>query len=140
MVWSSRRKSGGYHLRAYSLTRLPSGLLSTRAALHGRFGVARVQLVLDSGAVYPVVHPLFLEKIGGVSQGSVLVRTLERDIRLPAYSVERISVFGATLDQYQVLAYPPAAFTPGIDGVLNIGILQTLKARIDFSSSVLIIP
>lgn len=139
-MWGNGRESGSRHLRTYSLTRLPSGIFATRIALHGPLGVARIQVILDSGAVFTVVHPRFLEKIGAMSQGETLVRTLERSIRLPVFSVERISVFGAALDQYQVLGYRPAAFTPGIDGVLSIGILQTLQARLDFSSGTLTIP
>ena len=127
-------------MRTYTLFRLPSGLLATRAALHGPSGVAGVRLVIDTGAAYTVLHPSFLERTGTASKGEISVRTLERIIHLPAFTVERISVFGAVLDQYTVLAYTPAAFTPGIDGILSIDILHTLKARLDFSSSVLLIP
>ena len=68
------------------------------------------------------------------------MRTLEHTLRLPAFTLERISVFGATRDQYPILAYAPAAFTPGIDGVLGIDILRSLAARLDFSTGILTIP
>ena len=100
----------------------------------------RPLLVLDTGAVYTVVHPRFLERIGATPRGETFVRTLERTLRIPVFTVERVSVFGVTLDQYPVLAYAPAAFTPGIDGVLSIDIFFTLKARLDFASGVLTIP
>ena len=97
-------------------------------------------MVIDTGAVYTVVHPHFLERIGATSRGEIAVRTLERTLRIPVFTVERVSVFGATLRQYPVLAYAPAAFTPGIDGVLSIDILQSLEARLDFASGILTIP
>ena len=127
-------------MRIYTLLRLSSGLLATRIALRGPVGVARAKLVIDTGAVYTVVHPSFLERIGITSKGEVRVRTLERTLRLPVFTVERISVFGAVLEQYPVLAYTPAAFTPGVDGVLSIDIFHSLKARLDFSSGILTIP
>jgi predicted aspartyl protease len=108
--------------------------------LRGPLSVGRAQLVLDTGAVYTVVHPSFLERIGATSTGEISVRTLERTLRLPVFTVERISVFGATLNQYPVLAYAPAAFTPGIDGVLSIDIFHALKARLDFAAGTLTIP
>jgi len=127
-------------LRIYTLRRLPSGLLATRVALHGPSEVGRAQVVIDTGAVYTVVHPRFLERIGATPTGDVSVRTLERTLRIPVFRVERISVFGATLSQYFVLAYALAAFTPGIDGILSIDILQSFGARLDFASGVLTIP
>lgn len=127
-------------MRTYTLLRLPAGLLVTRAALHGPSGVAGVRLIIDTGAVYTVVHPGFLERIGTTPRGEMAVRTLERTLRIPAFTVERVSVFGTTLSQYPVLAYAPAAFTPGIDGVLSIDIFHTLRARLDFAAGVLIIP
>src|SRR5262245_46259428 len=122
------------------LQRLASGLLATRAAVHGPSGVATLQLVLDTGAVYTVVHPRFLDRIGATPAGEVPVRTLEPTLRLPAFTVERVSVFGAALSQHPVLAYAPAAFTAGIDGVLSIDILHVLKARLDFASGILTVP
>jgi predicted aspartyl protease len=127
-------------LRTYILRRLSSGLLATQAAVRGPSGVATLQLVIDTGAVYTVVHPSFLERIGTTSTGEISVRTLERTLRLPVFTVERVNVFGATLNQYPVLAYAPAAFTPGIDGVLSIDIFHTLKARLDFAAGVLTVP
>jgi hypothetical protein len=56
------------------------------------------------------------------------------------FTVEQLSAFGALLNQYRVLAYPPAAFTSGIDGVLSIDVLHTLNARLDFSSGTLVVP
>jgi hypothetical protein len=97
-------------------------------------------LVIDTGAVYTVVDPDFLRRIGATPTRAVLVRALERTLRLPGFIVNRLSIFGATFDQYQVLAYAPAAFTPGIDGVLSIDILRSLAARLDFASGRLTIP
>jgi hypothetical protein len=97
-------------------------------------------LVIDTGAIYTVIHPSFVERTGASTLGEVAVRTLERTLRLPMVTVERLSVFGAAFNQYRVLVYPPAAFTPGIDGVLSIDILHSLNARLDFSSSTLTIP
>jgi predicted aspartyl protease len=97
-------------------------------------------VILDTGAVYTVIHPRFLERIAATATGEVLVRTLERTLRLPLFTVEHINVFGATLSQYPILAYPPAAFTSGIDGVLSIDILHTLKAHLDFATGTLTIP
>jgi predicted aspartyl protease len=108
--------------------------------LHGQSEVGRAQVVIDTGAIYTVVHPRFLERIGATPTGDVSVRTLERTLRIPVFTVERVSVFGMTLNQYPVLAYAPAAFTPGIDGILSIDILQSLGARLDFASGVLTIP
>ena len=99
-----------------------------------------MQLVLDTDAVYTVIHPKFLERIGATTTGEVAVRTLERTLRLPVFTVDRVSVFGAAFDQYQLLAYAPAAFTSGVDGVLSIGVLRSLAARLDFASGVLTIP
>jgi len=127
-------------LRTYRLSRLSSGLLITRVALHGPSEVVGVRLVIDTGAVYTVVHPKSLERIGVNPTGEVSVRTLERTLRLPAFTLERISMFGATRDQYPVLAYAPAAFTPGIDDVLSIDILRSLAARLDFSTGILTVP
>lgn len=127
-------------MRTYQLSRLSSGLLTTRVALHGPVEVVGVRLVIDTGAVYTVVHPKALERIGGRASGEVAVRTLERTLRLPVFTLERISMFGASLDQYQALTYAPAAFTPGIDGVLSIDILRSLAARLDFSTGMLTIP
>ena len=122
------------------LLRLTSGLLATRVALHGLSGVSRTKLVIDTGAIYTVVHPSFVERIGTLATGEVRVRTLERTLRLPMFTVERISVFGATLNQYCILAYPPAAFTSGIDGVLSIDVPHSFNARLDFSPGTLTIP
>jgi len=97
-------------------------------------------VVIDTGAVYTVVHPRFLERIGGTPTGNVSVRTLERTLRIQVFTVEQVSVFGATLSQYPILAYAPAACTPGIDGVLSIDIFLTLRARLDFATGVLTIP
>ncbi len=108
--------------------------------MRGPSEVARAKLVIDTGAVYTVVHPNFLERIGTTPGREVFVRTLERTLRIPIFTVERVSVFGATLDKYPVLAYAPAAFTPGIDGVLSIDIFHALKARLDFAAGTLIIP
>ena len=127
-------------MKTYRLRRLSSGLLATQAAVHGPSGVATLQLVVDTGAIYTVVHPKFLERIGADSRGGIEVRTLERTLSLPVRRVERLSVCGAILNDYTVLAYAPAAFTPGIDGVLSIDIFHTLKARLDFASGMLIIP
>ena len=127
-------------MRTYALLRLSSGLLATRAALHGPSEVIGVRLVIDTGAAYTVIHPKALERIGVNPTGEVAVRTLERTLRFPAFTLERLSVFGATLNQYPVLAYAPAAFTPGIDGVLSIDILRALAARLDFASGLLTIP
>ncbi len=127
-------------MRSYRLHRLASGLLSTRCAIHGPSSVAGVQLVIDTGAIYTVVHPSFVERIGASATGEVRVRTLERTLRLPMFTVDRLSVFGATFNQYRVLAYSPAAFASGIDGVLSIDILRSLNARLDFSSDILTIP
>jgi predicted aspartyl protease len=102
--------------------------------------VVTLQVVIDTGAVYTVIHPNFLERIGASPKGEISVRTLERTLRLPVFTVERFSVFGAMLNQYSVLAYAPAAFTPGIDGVLSIDVLRLLAARLDFSSGVITIP
>jgi aspartyl protease len=102
--------------------------------------VATLQLVIDTAAVYTVVPPRFLERIGTTPRGETSVRTLERTLRIPVFTVERVSVFGATFNQYPVLAYAPAAFTPGIDGVLSIDIFLTLKARLDFATGGLTIP
>lgn len=73
--------------------------------------MSHAKLVLDTGAIYTVAHPSFVERIGASATGEVRVRTLERTLRLPMFTVERLSVFGAALNQYHVLAYPPAAFT-----------------------------
>ncbi len=102
--------------------------------------MATLQLIIDTGAVYTVVHPRFLDRIRATPIGEVPVRTLERTLRLPVFTVERVSVFGATLSQYPVLAYAPAAFTPGIDGILSIDVFHALKARLDFAAGMLIIP
>lgn len=127
-------------MRIYTLVRLRSGLLATRVALHGPQGIAAVQVIIDSGAVYTVVHPRFLEKIGSVPQREAAVRTLERTVRVPVFMTDSVSVFGATLDQYPILSYAPAAFTPGVDGVLSIDVLRLLKVRLDFLTGVLTIP
>jgi hypothetical protein len=96
--------------------------------------------VLDTGAIRTVMHPSFLERIGAIHTGELAVRGIERIVQLPVFTVERFSVFGATFHQYPILAYAPAAFTSGIDGVLSIDILRLLSARLDFSSGVLSIP
>ena len=72
--------------------------------------------------------------------GTVAVRALERTVHLPRFMVNRFSVFGASFDHHQVLAYAQVAFTPGVDGVLSIGILRSLAARLDFASGILTIP
>lgn len=59
------------------LRRLSSGLLATQVAVHGPSGVATLQVVIDTGAVYTVVHPRFLERVGATPGGELSVRTLE---------------------------------------------------------------
>src|SRR5262245_34802743 len=58
------------------------------------------------------------------SSREAFVRSPERTLRFPAFTVDWLSVFGAVFDHYQVLAYALAAFTVEIDGVLSIDILQ----------------
>jgi Aspartyl protease len=127
-------------LRTYTLLRLSSGLLATRVAIHGPLGATAVQLILDTGAVYTVIHPKFLERTGVTPAGEVPVRTLERTLHLPVFTVERVSLFGSVLGPYTILGYVRAAFTSGVDGVLSIGLLRSLAARLDFASGVLTIP
>ena len=140
MVWRNRPEGSGGNLRTYILLRLPSGLLATRIALQGSLEVNRAKVVLDTGAIYTVLHPKFLERIGAVAAGTIPVRTLERTLNLPVFTVERLSVFGATFSRHPILAYTPAAFTPGIDGILSIDILRSLAARLDFASGTIVIP
>lgn len=127
-------------MKTYTLSRLSSGLLTTRVAIHGPSGTTAVQLILDTGAVYTVIHPKFLERIGVTPTGEVPVRTLERTLRLPVFTVDRVSVFGSMFGPYAVLGYAQAAFTSGVDGVLSIGVLRSLAACLDFASGVLTIP
>ena len=100
----------------------------------------RAKVVIDTGAIYTVLHPKFLERIGAIASGTIPVRTLERTLNLPVFTVKRLSVFGATFTQHPILAYPPAAFTPGINGVLSIDVLQSLAVRLDFASGTIVIP
>ena len=140
MVWRDRPEGCGGHLKTCILSRLPSGLLASRVAIHGPLGTTAVQLILDTRAVYTVIHPKFLERIGVTPTGEVPVRTLERTLRLPVFTVERVSLFGKVLGPYSTLGFAQAAFTSGVDGVLSIGILRSLAARLDFASGVLTIP
>jgi hypothetical protein len=140
MVWRNRPEGCGSHLKTYTLSRLSSGLLATRVAIHGPLGTTAVQLILDTGAVYTVIHPRFLERIGVTPTGAVPVRTLERTLRLPVFTVDRVSLFGSMLGPLTVLGYARAAFTSGVDGVLSIGVLRSFAARLDFASGILTIP